>query len=908
MRVDIDTPADRSEGLRVISEIPDFALCHLEGRNGIGKTLASRILELVTGGQPFAASPNAWRTLKTQLGSTTIRVSELPGGSRLEFRLTPATWPDHPVKGLTTELGQARVNGRAGTWEAARALLVVHRISGDETLLQTLARDLEERGVRADQARSRLEPVAHEWESRLDALAQLTRGLSRTGLQQRADAAAHARQQLDDAITTATAQRASSEAARDARDHIIRLIERRRTIRTDLEHFRRAASDLATAEHTLDRAQSALLERAAAFDMSAAVKKDIRHWERLRGLRRTALQRARIEQEYYERLLGFDETPSAKALSRRRDGEQRRRQTLADERAELDEIGPLLTLTDQLERPLETSPQLHDRIVANLDTPATAEQLLTGIKDRRSELEGEPKPGRIDELDQQLRQAEQTIKNSNALAYCLRVTEQKQKLSTEAEAELSKLFEQSAKGDKDAYEAARTSVEDARQTQLTAAIEKRDWAKRLAELIGFVPAPTPETKTAEPNDTAVEEESDDEGLTGLDRVYDKVDEKLVEDSAARLDRETAALLQRLVVDEATRPTMQRLARLAGGETEAEPNTLDALATSFTAWLDGVEESRSAAEESEHQARADLRAHSSSLSEIRHALRDASRSLRSQDDTFASWAEVCAPIFTAADTPSREELDLDLGGPVGPGELRAADAVETIHALVSAMSAAVLQVPNDFAALSLYLMRQAAEISPRSAASLGNVSSSAVRSSDLFSGPTSEALRSWLQSELAALLTAPEVLDELFDGSASVQVNLTDLTVLWRARDGSLRKRPVEAFSSGEQVFAYTRANLSRLRDQRRTGQASMIFLDEFGAFVARDRLGQLMSYVEHGALGAVADQVIVMLPLAQDLDWIVERGERNSGNLPARDVIMADEVRRRGYFAVPFTSGRASVA
>ena len=54
-------------GLRVITEIPDFTLCRLEGQNGMGKTLAVRLLQLVTGDQPWAGLELAWRTLRQHL-------------------------------------------------------------------------------------------------------------------------------------------------------------------------------------------------------------------------------------------------------------------------------------------------------------------------------------------------------------------------------------------------------------------------------------------------------------------------------------------------------------------------------------------------------------------------------------------------------------------------------------------------------------------------------------------------------------------------------------------------------------------------------------------------------------------------------------------------------------------------
>src|SRR6266702_1905516 len=56
-------PTALASGLRLIEEIPDQRLCRLEGRNGIGKTMAVRLLELVTGGQPYAGLDLTWQSL-----------------------------------------------------------------------------------------------------------------------------------------------------------------------------------------------------------------------------------------------------------------------------------------------------------------------------------------------------------------------------------------------------------------------------------------------------------------------------------------------------------------------------------------------------------------------------------------------------------------------------------------------------------------------------------------------------------------------------------------------------------------------------------------------------------------------------------------------------------------------------
>src|SRR5712692_7085533 len=84
-------------GVRLIGEIPDFPLCRLEGRNGIGKTLAIHLLELAAGGQPYAGAASAWRSLREHLGPVDIVVSGLRS-TQLELRihLSSESWPADP--------------------------------------------------------------------------------------------------------------------------------------------------------------------------------------------------------------------------------------------------------------------------------------------------------------------------------------------------------------------------------------------------------------------------------------------------------------------------------------------------------------------------------------------------------------------------------------------------------------------------------------------------------------------------------------------------------------------------------------------------------------------------------------------------------------------------------------------
>src|SRR4051812_17407489 len=110
MRFRFDAAA--SDGLRVLPEIPDVTPCLIEGRNGIGKTVAVRLLELIAGRQPFEGFDRQWHSLRQRLGRTVVHVDHLRNSERLEFTFTPDAWPSDgkaPLD-LGDRLGEAKVN------------------------------------------------------------------------------------------------------------------------------------------------------------------------------------------------------------------------------------------------------------------------------------------------------------------------------------------------------------------------------------------------------------------------------------------------------------------------------------------------------------------------------------------------------------------------------------------------------------------------------------------------------------------------------------------------------------------------------------------------------------------------------------------------------------------------------
>src|SRR4051794_20375505 len=134
MRFVADSQAVR--GLRVLPEIPNISPCLIEGRNGIGKTILIRLLELISGRQPFQDQERQWHSLRERLGRTVVRIEELDGGRTLEFTFTPERWLTSGKAPLSFDdrLGEARLDGDAITVAEAHELLWVERIAGNEDL------------------------------------------------------------------------------------------------------------------------------------------------------------------------------------------------------------------------------------------------------------------------------------------------------------------------------------------------------------------------------------------------------------------------------------------------------------------------------------------------------------------------------------------------------------------------------------------------------------------------------------------------------------------------------------------------------------------------------------------------------------------------------------------------------
>lgn len=163
------------------------------------------------------------------------------------------------------------------------------------------------------------------------------------------------------------------------------------------------------------------------------------------------------------------------------------------------------------------------------------------------------------------------------------------------------------------------------------------------------------------------------------------------------------------------------------------------------------------------------------------------------------------------------------------------------------------------------------------------------------GPLVAALDAVVENDAYGLLSARPIADALFDGGEIARVNLEDESITWHTGTGEVRTRPLSAFSSGEQALGFMRARLQQVAVTSAANR--LVFLDEFGAFIAADRRRPLADLLTTDELKELRDQVVVVLPLQADYE--AELAE-TTGDLHELFESRAQSIRDVGYFAEVF--------
>jgi len=166
------------------------------------------------------------------------------------------------------------------------------------------------------------------------------------------------------------------------------------------------------------------------------------------------------------------------------------------------------------------------------------------------------------------------------------------------------------------------------------------------------------------------------------------------------------------------------------------------------------------------------------------------------------------------------------------------------------------------------------------------------------GVVFDVVLDWAAREIEAWFSDPAVRRALLPEAESLEVDLGDRVVRWW-EGGALRERPLEAFSSGEQVFALTRARLALLDTRQPLGpkRQRLVFLDEFGAFVAENRKADLAELLRKRRDDRPEESFVCVFPLTRDYRALAE------SSLPEHRTLygdLADQLDNREYFTAAF--------
>ena len=857
-----------SRGIRIIPEIPDIRLARVEGKNGIGKTLAARLLELVSGGRPFAALPRAWESLVELLGVVKITIEGHPEGP-LIIDIDSKKWRGRSEAECAAEPGDARLAGEPIDWIRLRQLIQVQRIAGDEGLAETLGRTVRERALEADAGRRRIGDLVESWSHRLDTLRVLCGGIGPELL----DTARRNAQQAEDEYEKTREDLSKAEELADAWSEA-------RTILRSLSQFAHSYPALMAAyaagldkHHNASEQIKQLEQRLAQAGVAAAIddsrRKDIAKWTRLLDLRETALTRARLQERRVLGYLGIDTRPILADVRKLR---TETNNALREAEAELrtaDMAGTIRSATTNIEGMLDELPEpALAETIADLDRPVTASQLLVGVRQRRAHLDGVPRPGEAVQLSRKIDDLRDRVSVLAQVPNLIEITDRKARNVNVAQETLISLMGLSD-AEREEREATQLSLSEQRDLMVAGSAEAVATLSRLYALIG---APVPEL---EPSTTTIDESSEEQDESELSaaegelssavqlllRTPDAVQEEVNTWKGERLAR--LAQLQ-----EITGVNMHFDASMASG-TDTD-NLRASVEAEETAAAQRVQElSATLAVATEHRTGA-----SAALVHMRLSIASAVRSLLIENEWESLRPAIERALARAGISASAvvlSEQGFLHGGDsvdVAAAEMKVATVLQDLAKFAEQIEDSAATVRDAWASTTAYLDNETRRLARR----LADAEPDRFTANSM-SGPASVVLRSWTEVEIGRILSSTALREQLFNNAETVHFDLEGLAVQWRTLDGKRRRRPLEAFSSGEQVFAYTRAKLETLRDLKSTSQYVVVFLDEFGAFVARDRFSELMRYVQDDVLGDIADQVVVMLPTSSSDEPLTLREE-----------------------------------
>lgn len=111
----------------------------------------------------------------------------------------------------------------------------------------------------------------------------------------------------------------------------------------------------------------------------------------------------------------------------------------------------------------------------------------------------------------------------------------------------------------------------------------------------------------------------------------------------------------------------------------------------------------------------------------------------------------------------------------------------------------------------------------------------------------------------AELSSEAFQDELFEGGELASIDILEGFFAWVDPQGRDRRRPIQALSSGQMVYAYTKAVIADMSPPP-VNQHRVIVLDEFAAYLDEHAQQQLVDDLRHHVRSHERTQIIMVLP------------------------------------------------
>jgi chromosome segregation ATPase len=752
--------------LRVLPLLPDAQLAVLEGLNGIGKTLTVRLLQICTGTMPYRVGSPAWPSLCRGLGEFTIRITGISGANTIEWTADTREWLNYDDV-ATLPFKRVAVDGSACRLSDVRRLLIVHRLAGDETLIETLAQQAEngEGAVRrwARIARETTNsPIGRLESAATDALRMLGEW---TGSRY-----ASLGEEIKKSEAHVLSLNGELLAAAERKSKLTKVVELRR----DVERYRSIAPDLrsriqtvddeiVTARQELERTQSRLIRLAEHAARTEPAIRELQNAERTLRRNQDKLTRAIGSVATAAAALGI--APSRQAVNDEMHALRGKIQALSTKQLSMDSAPAMRLLLDGASSIFAGGELrgLGDQVAFDdpeTDLQLTVRNIRAGFSNRRNQLEGQPPPPEALAVLEQLRSMQTRLVQVERLAEQL------------------------------------TSVE--RYRRLALANESRvDRALAIAN----------------PSANAQ--------LQVLQRQRRQLDATILD-----LAGERAALRQQLG-DLGGEPlgVLQARLQVLMSETNVAQEDLAAVVESATS----NEQSARVASAQAEQVLADLRRDvARAEADVRRTIRSLARSgeLGWLGSEIVGQLEITSGSDLTQQLAALDRLRAQLES--------AAERIGTHRVQLAAVEAALRGVGRHLRGLDA----EATEYVPQ--------------------------LEKWFSRKFGEWFNSDKIRAELLpEADGPITVDVREREVRW-SEGLRERSRPLEAFSSGEQAFAYTRARLAQLDEEVAAAPNRLIVLDEFGAFIAHDRLSGLLSYLKRRVQKYETDQVLVILPLSHD--------------------------------------------